>query len=263
MTTNCMKDSIVGDEWIRQTAMAYPVQRIIDRTTGQPTGDILTGPVRLSWASLFELPPQRQGQSEPKFEATLMFTPFSDLSILKEEFNKACQTAFQQYFNPATGQYMVQSPFRDQAEKINYQGHTPGLVMMACRSKFKPPVIDVRHNPIIDKSKVYAGVWAICAINPYTYGISPPQPKRGVAFGLQSVMIIGDDTQLGGGAPDPKVTFAGISPTAPIQRPNLANGMPTAQPPQNALAAVYGQPQPQGFQPQPYQGPVQEKYEWE
>lgn len=258
MTTACMKDSIVGDEWIKQTAMAYPVQRLLDRTTGQPTGDILTGPVRLSWASLFQLPAQKPGQSEPKFEATLMFTPFNDLSILKEEFGKICQSTFQQYFNPATGQYMVQSPFRDQAEKINYAGHTPGLVMMACRSKFKPPVIDARHNPIVDPAKVYAGVWAICAVNAYSYGINPPQPKRGVAFGLQSVMIIGDDTKLGGGAPDPRVTFAGINPTAPIARPDFSQGMPTAQPQQNAPQAVYGQ-QPQGFMPQP----AAQKFDWE
>src|SRR5690606_14872529 len=88
---------------------------------------------------------------------------------------------------------------------------------------------------------VYPGVWAICAINRYTF--NDPR-KKGVAFGLQSVMIIGDDTALGGGAPDPSKTMAaarGIA--APIVRPDVARGMPTSQqPPQPAGIPGYTAP---------------------
>lgn len=227
MTTTIVRDSIVGDDWITRTMQSVPIQRVINQTTGEPTGDILTGPVRLAFCNLFELPPKQQGQqSEPKYGSAILFPPGADLTIMYEEYYKACGQTFPDYYDAGTQQYHgLNSPFRDQAEKLKFGGFTPGGVFMTCTSKYKPPITDTRHNPIVDPNKVYPGVWAICSINAYTYGKNPPQPKKGVAFGLQSVMIIGDDTQFGGGAPDPKETFAGVNVTAPIVRPDMAQGM--------------------------------------
>lgn len=228
MTTTVVKDSIVGDNWIYQTAQAVPIQRVLDEKTGQPTGDILTGPVRLAFDNLFTLPQATATMQNPKFGSALLFTPYADFSILYEEYYAVCAREFPEYWDGQ--QYSgLHSPFRDQREKAKFGGFTPGCIFITSTSKFKPPVVDTRYNPIVDQSKVYPGVWAICAVNAYAF--KDPR-KKGVAFGLQSVMIIGDDTKFGGGAPDPTKTMAaakGIA--APIVRPDVARGMPTQQQP--------------------------------
>jgi len=246
MTTTIVRDSIVGDNWIKQTAGSVPIQRVIDAQTGEPTGDILTGPVRLAFDTLFELPQPSAQMQNPKYGAALLFTPLADFSIFYEEYYRVCGQEFADHYDAASGQYYgLHSPFRDQAEKAKFGGFTPGCVFMTCTSKFKPPVVDVRGNPLVDKSKVYPGVWAICAVNPYSY--KDPR-KKGVGFGLQSVMIIGDDTKFGGGAPDPNKTFAAAK--GAIQAPaisgaamgNMPSGAPQpGQPPQGGMA-----PPPQG-----------------
>lgn len=233
MTTTVMRDSIVGDDWIYQTAQAVPIQKIIDETTGQPTGDFLTGPVRLAFDNLFELPKPKPGMENPKYGAALLFSPWADFAPLYEEYNRLCGQKFADKYDARSGQYVgLYSPFRDQSEKANFGGFTPGLVFLSSTSKFKPPVIDSRYNPIVDPSKAYAGVWAICSINAYTF--DDPR-KKGVAFGLQSVMIIGDDTKFGGGAPDPTKTMAAVRGlvSAPIARPDpsrMGQSQPAAQP---------------------------------
>lgn len=232
MTSTVVRDSIVGDAWIQTVASQVPVQRIVDPKTGLPTGEILTGPVRLAYPNIFQLPKKREGQaSEPKFGSSLLFTPYADFSIFYEEYYKACGQFFPEYFDQPTQQYHgLHSPFRDQSEKIKNGGFTPGLVFFSSTSKFKPPVVDGRGNPVVDESKVYPGAWAICAVKPYPYGKNPPQPKKGIGFGLQSVMLIGDDTKFGNAAPDAKAHYQGINVAAPIARPNVgampAGGVP-------------------------------------
>lgn len=248
MTTTVVRDSIVGDAWIQQTAAAVPIQRVVDAATGQLTGDILTGPVRIAFDNLFTLPQATAQNQNPKYGAMLLFTPYADFSILYEEYYAECAVSFREYYDAQSQSYNgLHSPFRDQREKTKFGGFTPGCIFINCTSKFKPPVIDVRGNPIVDPSKVYPGVWAICSINRYPYGKNPPQPKKGVGFGLQSVMIIGDDTKFGGGAPDPTKTFAGVNVSAPIVRPDAIAHMPGAaqQPaPVNPMAGGYGAHQP-------------------
>jgi hypothetical protein len=235
-----MRDSIVGDAWIQQTAANVPIQRVIG-ADGQPTGDILTGPVRLCFENLFELPPATATMQNPKFGTTVLFSPYADFTILYEEYYKVCGAMFAANYDAASGQYYgLHSPFRQQAEKLKFGGFTPGLIFTACTSKFKPPVVDIRGNPIVDRSKVYAGVWAICGIN--AYGYNDPR-KKGVAFGLQSVMIIGDDTRLSGGPADTKTMYQGVNVSAPIVRPDIAGMMPAgATPPPPGMPGMPARP---------------------
>lgn len=253
MTTTVVRDSIVGDQWIQQTAQAVPIQRVIDEKTGEVTADILTGPVRLAFDNLFELPQATPQMPNPKYGAALLFTPYADFSLLYEEYYNVCAREFAEYYDAATQQYYgLHSPFRDQSEKLKFGGFTPGCVFMTCTSKFKPPVVDARRNPIVDPSKVYPGVWAVCAISSYAY--KDPR-KKGVGFGLQSVMIIGDDNKFGGGAPDPNKTFGGVSVNAPIVRPEQMAGMPTGGAPQ-AQPGIPGYTQPGFTQPSVAPGPA-------
>ncbi|MFN3612694.1 hypothetical protein, partial [Tepidimonas sp.] len=79
MTTTIMRNSKVGDAWIRQCVAMNPIQPVIDPQTGQPNGNILTGPVRLAFVNLFT--PSRgmanaQDQNkEPKYGTMILFPP--------------------------------------------------------------------------------------------------------------------------------------------------------------------------------------------
>lgn len=238
MSTTVVRDSIVGDAWIQQTAASVPIQKVIDQETGQPTGDLLTGPVRLAFDTLFELPQPTAQMQNPKYGAAILFTPYADFSLIYEEYYNICAQNFADRYDAATQQYYgLHSPFRDQAEKAKFGGFTPGCVFMTVTSKYKPPVVDARGNPIVDPSKVYPGVWAICGINAYANlpDRQNPAKKIGVGFGLQSVMIIGDDTKFGGGAPDANKMFAaakGAIQAPAIQPGQVAGNMPAgSQPP--------------------------------
>lgn len=253
MTTTMVRDSVVGDQWLKQTMAQAPITRIMDQKTGMFKGDLLTGPVRLAFENVFELPKPKANEPNKilKFGSSLLFPPLVDFSILYEEYYKACGQFFPEYWDAPTQQFSgLHSPFHPQEEKLKWGGFTPGCVYINSTSKFKPPIVDARLNPIVDRTKVYAGVWAICAINAYPYGKNPPQPKKGIGFGLQSVMIIGDDTKFGTGGPDAKAAFAGINVAAPIVRPEMMNGMPVGNPMPPA-AGIPGYTMPGGGVGQP------------
>ena len=240
MTTTIMRDSIVGDAWIQQTQLNVPIQRRLDEN-GADTGDIITGPVRLAFCDLLELPKATADSPNPKFGATLMFPPNADMTIFYEEFNKLAAQHFPEHL--ANGQYHgIHSPFHDQAEKMKFTGFTAGCVYVNAGTQYKPPLVDANMNPIVEASKVHAGVWAICSVNMYKF--DNPK-KKGISFGLQNVMIIGEDTNLGGGAPDSKKVFGAVQGaiTAPAISAGQAGGLagaPVANPP--VAAAPVGAP---------------------
>lgn len=231
MTTTIMRDSKIGDNWIRQACAQNPVQRIIDPATGQYTGNFLSGPVRVMFPFLMSQRPGKDQQGNAtlgKYEASILFTPYTDFTIFNEEYYKKCHEDWKDKLGP-DGQtfYGLESPFHDQGMKMKYKGYTPGLLFTNVSSQYKPPVVDARMNPIVDPNRIYPGVWAILALNAYSFG--KQQPKKGVKFGIQSVMIIADDENCnGGGAPDPKTQFTGVNVQPPTVNPAGAFGQPTA-----------------------------------
>lgn len=237
--TKIVRNSIVGDDWIRQMQQLVPPQKVYKTdAAGQQvwTGDILSGPVRLCWPTLFELPAPTATNLNPKFGVDMLFPPplpgqdvATQMALFYEEYWRICAQSFQSHWN---GQSYVglHSPFHDQGEKFKYDGYTTGCVYFRASSKFKPSVVKPipgdpnNFNPVVNPAEVYAGVWAIVSMNCYAYGIQPPQPKKGPGFGVQSIIIIGDDTNIGGGkAADPKTAFGAIAGSLPalIQRPNF------------------------------------------
>jgi hypothetical protein len=138
---------------------------------------------------------------------------------------------------------------RDQAEKPQYKGYTPGNPFLRFTSQYKPQVVDTNMNPIVDESRVYAGVWGIISFNLYVFGKSPPRPKKGVSLGLQSVMIVADDDALSGGAVAASEAFKSVKITprfdarsmmAPPGSPPPPPG--SIMPPPAAVAPPWGAP---------------------
>jgi hypothetical protein len=49
------------------------------------------------------------------------------------------------------------------------------------------------------------------AVNIFPYGHNKKLPKKGVGMGLQNIMIIAEDDNLGGSSPPPEADFAGVN----------------------------------------------------
>ncbi|MCK5133526.1 MAG: DUF2815 family protein [Candidatus Sabulitectum sp.] len=227
--TTLMRDSIIGDEWLRRACQANPPVEILNEE-GQPSGNILTGPVRLTFPNLFKATSTKRddGSDGPsKYDTTILFPPLTDFTVLQQAYLNLTRQEFPTHYDQGTGQFHgVHTPFRLQDEKLKFAGYSPGCYFTSVSSQYKPPLVDARMNPIVDENVVYPGVWAILAINPYSFGKQPGSKKKGVTFGLQSVMIIADDSRLGGGPSNPVSDFRSVKVEAPVSQPSDMFGQP-------------------------------------
>jgi len=185
-------------EWI-ENAMRLNPCRVLE------SGNILTCPVRLSFPYLFEKQPPMEDGGKAKYALTLLFPFGADLSVLRAE---AARTAKEKWPNAGTeGGPRLHSPFRDQAEKLHFEGYQSGAIFITASAERQPPVVDSRSVPVIDAAKAYPGAWALVSIRPFAF---EKKAKKGVSFGLQAVMMFADDKNLGGGSVDVNKEFAGI-----------------------------------------------------
>lgn len=280
--TTMLRDSDVGDAWIVEMYRANPVQFIVDPKTGQPTTNILTGPVRLSFTdALFTA--QKKMKSNPDsplgFYCSILFPPITDMILFQQEYHRIAAAEFPAHWNGA-GWGGLDPYARNQAEKPQYAGYTPNCMFMNVSSNFKPAIVDSRMNPIVDQSQIYAGCWAILAVNCYASGKNTP--RKGPRFGLQTIMKVADDTNLGGAAADPRLMFGNVKVQPPAGQ--VAAAFAHAAPPlnapqfgpgavaqiQQAPAQQWAPPAPQGqppggyaqpapaWQPQPAAAPAQQ-----
>lgn len=238
MTTTIMKDSIVGDAWIMEMTRLNQPTRVMDEATGQWNGNIRVF-ARLSFTeALHEA--QKKMKSDPNsmfgFGCTLLFPPSTDFTLLWEEYNRICQSDFQSTWNGQS--YGVTNPIRSCNEKLQFAGYTPNCFFTAVSSSYKPPIVDSANNPIVDPARTHAGVWAIVAVNAYASGKT--KPNKGPRFGLQTIMIVADDSNLAGAPPDPKQVFKGVNVRPPTVQPSQHFGQSVAtQPPGAGVAAFY------------------------
>lgn len=202
------RDSKVSLDWVQKACTQNPVQKIMDPTTGAFTGNYSTGPVRLGWTNNL-LAPQKTDTGTDRWSVSALFPPGVDMSLLVEAAAIAGAQMFPENMTTQGFVYHgLQSPFHDQVEKsTQYKGYTPGAFYFNAGTYFKPRIVDPRMNDIVDNSRIYPGVWAVLAVNAYAY----KNKKKGISFGLQSTVIIGDDEVLGGGGVDPKKAFVGLN----------------------------------------------------
>jgi hypothetical protein len=243
-----MRDSAKSAEWVAKVVAENPIRKILNPQTGQWDGNILTCPVRLSFFdnSLHKMVYGKNDDGSTKtnggFEVQILFPPCATPqvdSVLRPLVRELEFASFPKNFGPDGNSFGLHSPFRNQAEKQNYAGFTPGGILIRAQTQYKPPVVDSANNPIVDESRAYPGVWALVSVNLFHYPKNAGnfKGKRGVNFGLQAVMIIADDNKLGGGAGvDTKTQFAGVKIDAAFD-PASAFGQPVA-PPAPALSSA-------------------------
>lgn len=195
-----MNSTKMSDEWIVDALKRNPCVKL-------DNGNIRTCPVRLSFPNIFQKGKAIEEGKEPKYGATLLFPKDADISVLRAE---ATAVAYAKWPQLQQGQSVgaLHSPFKDQGDKSQFEGYTPGNICVSAYADRKPPAVDARLAPLVDEARIYPGVWAIVTLRCFDFDV---KVKKGVSFGLQSVMIIADDTQLGGGGSDPAADYAGIN----------------------------------------------------
>lgn len=234
-----MKDSRMTDEWIAAVIRSNPIK------IAEKTGNIITCPVRLNFTSLWSASKSQDASADKAatYNTVIMFPPGANemiTSTIVPPYIAALRQAFPNNFGADGQPFGLHSPFRDQKEKQQYPGYTPGCLFISAGTQFKPQIVDPSFNPIVDESRVYDGVWAIVALNLYPYGIKPVRPKKGVSFGLQSIMIFADDEHIkpGGKAAPPQDDFAGINIDNAYNPTAAFGNTPTAAPSYAAPASI-------------------------
>lgn len=191
-----MEDTNMTADWVARAWKMNPCAKLSN-------GDVRTGPVRLSFPHLLTLPKARN-DIEPKFGATLLFPPGADISVLKADAAACAKGKW------PTLPRKLKSPFLDQTDDADrYAGFLEGGVLIRASANQKITPVDRNLAPVIEEDKIYPGVWAICTLRAFAYDKGVNQ---GVSFGLQNVMLIADDTNIGGtAAANPRDAFAGVS----------------------------------------------------
>jgi hypothetical protein len=164
-------------------------------TTTTNATKVITGKVRLSYVSVFEM------NDKGKY-STAILIPKSDKATL-DKIKGAIEAVKTDPKASTTwgGKFLssFKTPLRDgdtdrDVEKSpEYKGH----FFVNCNSGQKPGVVDAQLNPIMDKSEVYSGCYARVSINLYAYSVDG---NKGIAAGLNNVQKLADGDSLSGRA---------------------------------------------------------------
>lgn len=160
-----------------------------------PNGNIRTGPVRLSYPFILERGKPQPPRTEGSFGTAFLFPAGADISALKTAAVDIARSKWPNAGKP--GGPSLHSPFRDQGEKDGKAGYVPGSIFMsAYADKQAPYCVDKNSVPVVEKSRIYPGVWALVVLRPFVFDKGV---KKGPSFGLQGVVLIADDENIGGG----------------------------------------------------------------
>lgn len=205
--TYAMNASDMDPKWIEDMWAKFPCQKVVD-ANGVENGNFRTGPVRGSFLNIFERSKPIAPNPQGKFTATALFPPAADLTVLKQAATEAALSEW-----PTAGQQggpTLHTPFRQQAEKSNLDGYTPGgIFVVGVADKRQPYIVDSRGVPITDRTQAQSGYWYLMVLRPFTFDSGL---KKGVSFGINGLMMIAKDREFGGGgSSSPASDFHGVS----------------------------------------------------
>ncbi len=201
----------MDETWIKIKLAQHPCKEL-------PTGNLRTCPVRLSFPHLFKpsaMPDQDGKPGKLKYSAGLLFPRGAAINLLVDACRKTANEAFgSKWFaslpngkvlgTQEKGAKQLSFPFRDQSEKVQWEGFEEGCYWFNATSDNKPGVIDQRGKAITDETAIYGGVWALVTLRPFAYDVDM---KKGVSLGLQNVQKMADDEPFGGGRPSAEEEF--------------------------------------------------------
>ena len=153
---------------------------------------LVTPRFRVAFAQVFT-PKVPQSGGPAKYSLTAIFEPGTDLS----EMLRIAKTAVDTKWPDETTRPILRKPFRKGEEKKQFEGFAdvPGKIFCSLSSKFQPQIIDHLKVEIFTEADFYSGCWARATVNAYTYD---PKGNTGVAFGLNNIQKLGNDTSFAG-----------------------------------------------------------------
>lgn len=140
-------------------------------------------------------------QGKPKYSLTLIFTPGTDLTALKELERDTVLADFGQKGLALLQSGGIRSAFRTDAEK---KGYAPGSTFINVRTTRKPGVVyayagpDGKPLPIPEdliEDALYPGAQARISVNAFTYNV---KGNKGVSFSLENVQKMGEGERIDG-----------------------------------------------------------------
>lgn len=212
-----MKDSNMDPKWVEDMWAKFPCQKVIDQN-GVENGNYRTGPVRGSFLNILSRSPVKQ-QSDGskiggKYGGSALFPLAADLSLLATAAKELALTKWPDYGKTnAEGHNIgpkLKSPFNQQADKLKFDGYMHGgIYITAVADQRAPYAVNTQGVPITDEALIYPGAWYFFVLRPFIYDVGV---NKGVSFGLQGVMKIADDQNIGGeGTSNPASDFHGVS----------------------------------------------------
>ena len=160
--------------------------------------NILTPICRISFPTLYN--PKAAGKNpkpedKKKFSCSLLIPSQCDITLLK----KMAGDAAMEKWGEKVKEMKIKSPFL-QAGDHKYEGYVPGWWLLRPSSESKPTVVTSKGGSLVvlkdeDAEEVYPGRWATVSLNAFPYDVNG---NKGVAFGLNNIMLLHHDDSLGG-----------------------------------------------------------------
>jgi hypothetical protein len=167
---------------------------------------VVIGPVRLSFAHIWEPRGMDDDDSKKKYSSALLI-PKSEKKMIEaiEAAIKAAKEAGKSKWGGKIPSKLEIS-FKDgDVEKPDLDEYA-GMMFINAKSSSKPNVVGRNRKPILDQEEVYSGCWAYVSINFYPYDT---KGNKGVAAGLNNIMKWKDDEAFAGKS-SAEEDFAGI-----------------------------------------------------
>ena len=157
---------------------------------------VVTGVVRLSYANVWEPKAVAEGAKE-KYSVSIII-PKSDKETLAK-INAAIDAAIEEGIGKFGGKKpnkaAIKIPLRDgDIEREDDEAYANSYFINA-NSTTAPQIVDLKVQPILERSEVYSGVYARVSINFYAFNTNG---NKGVACGLGNIQKVRDGEPLGG-----------------------------------------------------------------
>jgi Protein of unknown function (DUF2815) len=121
-----------------------------------------------------------------------------DVTKFIEELTQKCESICKKHF-AGISQTTLGFPLRDgdnpEHNTANHKSLREHYYINFSKKLAAPEVVDAQLNPVLDRSRLYGGVWLRLhyILYPYTQ-----KGKRGVGTRMLAVQLLRDDTRLGG-----------------------------------------------------------------
>ncbi len=158
------------------------------------TTKVVTGPVRLSYANVWE--PASINGGTPKYSVSLII-PKSDtktLAAINAAVDAAIKLGAAKFGGKIPNKAALKLPLRDGDTEREDEAYKDSYFVNA-NSTSAPQIVDRTVQPILDRSEVYSGCYARVSINFYAFNSNG---NRGIACGLGNIQKLRDGEPLGG-----------------------------------------------------------------